>query len=76
MKNIYGIDQHRQPDSALSGRENSGARDPGLAPRRWSSAAPAPGFTLEPLRGSDIRTTSLLICERSRSCKAPQNHSL
>ena len=59
MKNIYGIDEHRQPDSALSGRENSGTSDPGLAPRRWGSAAPAPGCTLEPLRGSDSRTASL-----------------
>ena len=49
MKSICGIEEHRQPDSAPSGRGNSGASDPGLAPRRRGSAAPAPGFTLEPL---------------------------
>ena len=41
------------PDSALSGRGSLGAPFPGLTPRRWGSASPAPGFTIKSLRDFD-----------------------
>jgi hypothetical protein len=65
MNSICGSDECRHPDSAPSGRGIWEAANPGLAPRRLGSAPPAPGFTLEPLRGLNHRTVSCLACEPS-----------
>ena len=47
---------------------------PGLAPRRLGSAAPAPGFTLRPLRGHGL--SSDLTCLDAKSGAISWRHTL
>ena len=57
-------------DSALSGRGISGATHPGARSASLRSASPAPGFTIQPLRGQDRRTVrgrSSSLCLRRRA---------
>jgi hypothetical protein len=56
MSNICGTDDERQPEFRPFRAGEVGVPDPGLAPRRWGSASPAPGFTIQPLRGQDRQT--------------------
>ncbi len=57
----------RQSGSALSGRKILGSPHPWLTPRRLSSAAPAPSYAIEALRGWDRRS------DRSRQKETPKD---